>query len=171
MAKWRSARLPPKFPLGWRVTKHVLVAQSVLFLDIERCARRWFGVMAAQTRLTVLVCRGCCCGTTRKHPDVDHDGQIASLRETAERVGARLQATDCLGPCERSNVVLLRTRAGGTTSTIWLGGVLTPEQTSALAEWISTRPEETSSLPPELAGLAFQPTAEDEHGLKAVDSL
>ena len=32
--------------------------------------------------LSVVVCRGCCCGTETKHPDVDHDGQVAQLHAT-----------------------------------------------------------------------------------------
>ncbi len=37
----------------------------------------------------VTVCRGCCCGTLRKHPDVDHDAQLVDLTES---IGEALQA-------------------------------------------------------------------------------
>ncbi|MFY1632080.1 hypothetical protein ACN27F_02145 [Solwaraspora sp. WMMB335] len=52
----------------------------------------------------VTVCRGCCCGTSRKHPDVDHDGQLRALRAS----GARVRVVDCLNTCERSNVVVVQ---------------------------------------------------------------
>ena len=32
------------------------------------------------TSLSVLLCRDCCCGTERKHPDFSHDLQESDLR-------------------------------------------------------------------------------------------
>lgn len=81
----------------------------------------------------VLLCRGCCCGTEAKHSDVDHADQERVLRQAAERSGGKLVLTRCLGPCERSNVVVVKTVHG----TIWLGGALLPEQTRRVAELVS----------------------------------
>ncbi|MFJ6214118.1 (2Fe-2S) ferredoxin domain-containing protein [Streptomyces sp. NPDC092296] len=78
---------------------------------------------------TVVVCRGCCCGSARKHPGTDHDGQLDRLRRAAAESGGALavRTTDCLGPCERANVLVVQpsTRGrirGGRAE--WLGWAL-----------------------------------------------
>lgn len=81
----------------------------------------------------VTVCRGCCCGTVRKHPDVDHDAQLAVLRAAVP-----VQVADCLNACERSNVVVvqptpLARRLGARP--VWLGDVLDDATLSAVADW------------------------------------
>ncbi|HWJ96794.1 MAG TPA: hypothetical protein VNQ33_01475 [Acidimicrobiales bacterium] len=106
-------------------------------------------------RLSVIVCRGCCCGSEQKHPDVDHDAQVEALRASLPASG-RLWTVDCLGPCERSNVVVVRTRAAGRR---WFGGVLATAATGALADWI--RDGAVGAPPPLLAPLALSP---DEAG-------
>jgi hypothetical protein len=111
--------------------------------------------MSASPLWTGLVCRGCCCGTARKHPEIDHGAQIEALRRA---LGARLRVTDCLGPCDRSNVVVLRARApSGETRTTWLGGVLAPASTEALSAFLAARPPLSARLPGALAAAAFEP--------------
>ncbi|MBB1256451.1 (2Fe-2S) ferredoxin domain-containing protein [Streptomyces sp. OF3] len=88
----------------------------------------------------MVLCRGCCCGTERKRPGVDHDGQLARVRAAADASGGRLTllTTDCLGPCEHANVAVLRPSAAGRRRggrAVWLGGVLTEEAVGALLEW------------------------------------
>lgn len=101
---------------------------------------------------TVLVCRGCCCGTEAKHPEVDHDRQLTEVRD-ALRSEDRLYTVDCLGPCERSNLVVVRT---GTTRT-WFGEVLDEELTNALVDWLTAG---TPGEPPSnLADRRFDPMA------------
>jgi len=73
--------------------------------------------------ISVTVCRGCCCGTARKHPETDHEGQLRQLAEVGVRVRV---AADCLGPCEHSNVMVVHPssvlrRQGARV--VWLGGV------------------------------------------------
>ena len=109
--------------------------------------------------VTLLVCRGCCCGTDEKHPDVDHGAQLHILRSAVDRVpGARLRVTDCLGPCERSNVIAVRhrdvTRPGVRIGTTWLGGVLETKDTDRLAAWVVDRAS-PGSLPETLASFQF----------------
>ena len=59
--------------------------------------------------LTILVCRGCCCGTAQKHPDVDHEAQLRVLEAAAAKTaGARVRAVDCVDECSRSNVIVVR---------------------------------------------------------------
>lgn len=54
----------------------------------------------------IVVCRGCCCGTTRKHPDTDHGRQLAMLAEAVAAIpGARLRTVGCLDLCRSSNVI------------------------------------------------------------------
>lgn len=82
--------------------------------------------------LSVLVCRGCCCGTS-KHPDVDHEAQVETFRRSLPGgIRARLFEVDCLGPCSRSNVVVVR-RDGVRR---WFGQILETETTEALADWV-----------------------------------
>lgn len=79
--------------------------------------------------ICVLLCRDCCCGTTRKHPDVDHDAQESVLRDAALASGGKLIRTRCLGVCERSNVVVVKTPQ----QTLWFGDTLSPERTERIA--------------------------------------
>lgn len=80
------------------------------------------------TGIRVLICRGCCCGTERKHPEVDHDGQIVAISARA-----RARVVDCVGECAHSNVVIVRSGDG---SSVWLGGINNPAITAALCEWL-----------------------------------
>ncbi|MFY0405488.1 (2Fe-2S) ferredoxin domain-containing protein [Solicola sp. PLA-1-18] len=89
--------------------------------------------------VSVTVCHDCCCGTTRKHPGVDHEAHRAALLATADdRV--RVRVVDCLGVCERSNVVLVRDlRRRRSDRDTWLGEVVRPEQVDALVGWVEGR--------------------------------
>ena len=112
---------------------------------------------------TLLVCRGCCCGTD-KHEDVDHDLQVDALRAAvAELPGSRLRITDCLGPCGSSNVIAVRHRdlakPGVRIATTWLGTMLDPTSTEALANWIRTGAK-PHTMPDALVALMFDPLAE-----------
>ncbi len=59
-------------------------------------------------RPKVWVCRGCCCGTQRRHPGIDHDRLLQVARRGAKAAGARVEVTDCLGPCGQGNIVVVR---------------------------------------------------------------
>ncbi|MFC7759652.1 hypothetical protein ACFQY4_17780 [Catellatospora bangladeshensis] len=82
-----------------------------------------------------MLCRGCCCGTTGKHPDTDHQQQADQL---ADAEGVALLVTECLGNCERSNTLVVLPsaagRAAGGTVT-WFGRILDPALTQAVADW------------------------------------
>lgn len=86
-------------------------------LDSDTCAAR------------VLICRDCCCGCERKHPTVDHDGQIVAISALA-----RARVVNCVGECAHSNVVIVRS---GEEPAVWLGGINNPAITSALCEWLA----------------------------------
>jgi (2Fe-2S) ferredoxin len=69
-----------------------------------------------------------------KHPDVDHVSQLAELGEAVDAVpGASLTVKGCLGRCMFSNLVVVRPPLGGL---VWIGGVLSPEVTTELGQWI-----------------------------------
>lgn len=66
---------------------------------------------ARLARCVITVCRGCCCGSQAKHPDVDHPGQFHQLRD---QTGASLlRLSDCLDACERSNVMVVTPSPAG----------------------------------------------------------
>jgi len=105
--------------------------------------------------VTVMLCRGCCCGSETKHPSTDHAAQRDRLEEVASDE-VRVRVVDCIDRCARSNVVLVRERlAPGQRADTWFGGVHYRAQTDALAEWVASgRPAE---LPPLLAPLRIPP--------------
>ena len=87
----------------------------------------------------VTICRGCCCGTKRKHPDTDHDAQLDQLRDVVGADRVRV-VTECLGACEQSNVMVIvpsplgRIFGGRPT---WIGQVLDQTTLTEVVEWIS----------------------------------
>lgn len=106
----------------------------------------------------VMLCRDCCCGTTAKHPDTDHRGQEEALRTCGGLTGAgervRVRVVDCLGQCDRSNVVLVRDfTVGRRPRDTWLGGVHGVETTWQVAAWA----ERGGELPEDLVGHRFTP--------------
>jgi predicted metal-binding protein len=117
----------------------------------------------SERRLEIAVCRGCCCGTARKHPDVDHDAQVEALRAAvATWPGSRVRTTECLDACDRSNVVVVRELGGrGARRTVWLGGVLSAADTEALCAHVRIRGS-LASLSGALAAAAFDPPSASE---------
>lgn len=85
--------------------------------------------------ISVTVCRGCCCGTARKHPETDHEGQLRQLAEVGVRVRV---VADCLGPCEHSNVMVVHPRFDlrrKGARAVWLGGVLDSRLVVHIGRW------------------------------------
>lgn len=86
----------------------------------------------------IRMCRGCCCGTRRKHPDVDHEAIAGALGEELGE-DAALLAVDCLWACDLSNVVVVNpsttARAAGARPA-WVPGVNTVERARAVADWV-----------------------------------
>ena len=81
----------------------------------------------------VTVCRDCCCGGP-KVTGVDHGEQLARLRREAP-----VRVSDCLGVCERANVVVVRPSAAGRAAgarPVWLGLVNGQDATEDVAGWI-----------------------------------
>ncbi|MFF5189179.1 (2Fe-2S) ferredoxin domain-containing protein [Streptomyces sp. NPDC000345] len=89
---------------------------------------------------TLVVCRGCCCGDARKHPGYDHDWQLERLVAAASDAGGAFQVrtTDCLGPCDQANVVVVQPsaagrRAGGRAT--WVGFAMDDDCTEEILQW------------------------------------
>lgn len=101
------------------------------------------------TGCTVTVCRDCCCGSARKHPGVDHDGQLHQLRD-ALPAPHRVRVSDCLDLCEQSNVVVVHPapaarRAGARP--VWFGLALDAEVTADIADWVRSGGPGVAALP------------------------
>ena len=108
------------------------------------------------------MCRGCCCGTAEKHPDVDHERQLDRLRSA---VGSdRIQVADCLDSCDYSNVVVVRpakaAREAGARP-VWLGGVLTDDAVENIVEWVRAGGPGRAAMPGGLTGNVLDRSAED----------
>ncbi|MCI3277983.1 (2Fe-2S) ferredoxin domain-containing protein [Streptomyces cylindrosporus] len=93
---------------------------------------------AGQRPCTLVVCRGCCCGDPRKHPGTDHAWQLERLRAAAAEHGFLVRTTDCLGPCDQANVVVVQPsaagrRAGGRAT--WVGFAMDDDCTDELIGW------------------------------------
>jgi hypothetical protein len=95
---------------------------------------------ASDRECTLVVCRGCCCGDPRKHPGTDHRGQLDRLRSAAAASGRRfaVRTTDCLGPCDRANVIVVRpSRAGRLRGgrVTWIGWALDDDCSDDILRW------------------------------------
>lgn len=108
----------------------------------------------------VTVCRGCCCGTASKHPDVDHATQLDAL-SAGVRGHGRVRTSDCLDACAESNVVVVAPSASGRAAgarPVWVSGVLDPGTVEEVVEWVRTGGPGVSD-PPGLLDLAvFHPS-------------
>ncbi|MFJ4782081.1 (2Fe-2S) ferredoxin domain-containing protein [Streptomyces sp. NPDC088794] len=94
--------------------------------------------VARQRPCTLVVCRGCCCGDPRKHPGTDHVGQLERLRAAAAEHGFQVRTTDCLGPCDQANVIVVQPsaagrRAGGRAT--WVGFAMDDDCTEEIVSW------------------------------------
>ncbi|MEV0977203.1 (2Fe-2S) ferredoxin domain-containing protein [Streptomyces sp. NPDC049915] len=100
--------------------------------------RRSFLGAARQRPCTLVVCRGCCCGNARKHPGTDHVWQLERLRAAAEEHGFEVRTTDCLGPCDQANVIVVQPSAAGRRAggrAVWVGFATDDDCTQEVIDW------------------------------------
>ncbi|MFD5078996.1 (2Fe-2S) ferredoxin domain-containing protein [Streptomyces sp. NPDC058371] len=95
---------------------------------------------AASRPCTLVVCRGCCCGDPRKYPETDHAWQLERLRAGADASGGRfaVRTTDCLGPCDQANVIVVQPSAAGRRQggrPTWIGFAMDDDCTEELLSW------------------------------------
>lgn len=93
----------------------------------------------APCRLTV--CRGCCCGTRKKVPGIDHEAQFARLSTIDDHTGRTVpvRRSECLDLCSEANVVVVQPSARGRAAggrPVWLGRVTDDHLVEALDDWI-----------------------------------
>jgi len=109
---------------------------------------------------TVTVCRGCCCGSQRKHPGTDHARQLAELDAGVAGSG-RVRVTECLDACDRSNVMVVSpSRAGRAAGArpAWLGEVLDDETVGEVVAWVRAGGPGVAEQPPGLDWFRFSPS-------------
>ncbi|MFK3984425.1 hypothetical protein ACI2K4_29135 [Micromonospora sp. NPDC050397] len=105
------------------------------------------------------VCRDCCCGSSRKHPGVEHDNQLERLRNAAGD-HHRVRVSDCLGVCERSNVVVVQPSPGARrrgARPVWVSDVLDEATVDAVTTWINTGGPGAAPAPATLGPRIFRP--------------
>lgn len=102
--------------------------------------------------LSVLVCRGCCCGT---QDGVNHDRHLEVITAAIGDAGGRVKVTNCIGPCDRKNVVVVRTRQPAARWTARYYGAVDDVEVQALRAWfaagVAPHPE-----PAELTSVRFE---------------
>jgi (2Fe-2S) ferredoxin len=106
---------------------------------------------------TLTVCRGCCCGA-----DTTADPAPAVLLDQL-RTGcggaARIRTSDCLGPCERSDVVVVapsRTGRAGGARTVWVARVTSSPVVEALSAWVAEGGPGVVEAPPTVRARVFR---------------
>jgi len=108
---------------------------------------------------TVTVCRGCCCGTLRKHPDVDHAAQLARLTEGIGADG-RIRVSECLDACKQSNVVVVGPSTAGRAAgarPVWLRDVLDDDVAESIVSWVRAGGPGVGAQPDLLDLFVFSP--------------
>ncbi|WP_306366499.1 (2Fe-2S) ferredoxin domain-containing protein [Nocardiopsis sp. CC223A] len=105
-------------------------------------------------RLTV--CRGCCCGTRKKVPGVDHKAQLARLSAIDDHAGRTVpvRTSKCLGICFQANVVVVQPSQKGHAAggrPVWLGEMTEDGLLDALDDWIFDGGPGLAPLPDALA--------------------
>ncbi len=102
------------------------------------------------------VCRGCCCGTRKKVPGVDHKAQLARLRAIDDHSGRSVpvRTSKCLGICFQANVVVVQPSSAGRAAggrPVWLGEVTEDKLVEAVDDWIFEGGPGIAPLPAVLA--------------------
>ncbi|MEE2038876.1 (2Fe-2S) ferredoxin domain-containing protein [Nocardiopsis sp. CT-R113] len=102
------------------------------------------------------VCRGCCCGTRKKVPGVDHKAQLARLSAIDDHSGRTVpvRTSKCLGICFQANVVVVQPSQEGRAAggkPVWLGRVTEDALVEAVDDWIFDGGPGVAPLPAVLA--------------------
>ena len=104
------------------------------------------------TSLSVLVCRGCCCGN---HDGPDHERHLDVITDAATSAGGRVKVTNCIGPCDRKNVVVVRTRPPEGRWTARYYSAVDDIEVEALCTWFASGVLEHPE-PTELSAVHFE---------------
>ncbi|MBB5625990.1 (2Fe-2S) ferredoxin domain-containing protein [Sphaerisporangium krabiense] len=121
----------------------------------------------------VTVCRGCCCGTARKHPGVGHQEQPRRLRRGLVQPFRVRVVRECLGPCAYSNVVTVSPSREGRAAggrPVWLGFVLDEQIIDDIVAWVNAGGPGLADLPAVLSLHTFTPPRR-AHGAAAAPRI
>ncbi|HCT81613.1 MAG TPA: hypothetical protein DGT23_34565 [Micromonosporaceae bacterium] len=110
--------------------------------------------LTASTKVGLVVCRGCCCGSPAKDPATDHEAQLEQLQRFAvdnlSEVAVRTSL--CLGPCEYANIIVVQPSPAGRLRggrPVWFG-LVDDYALNKLQAWVATGGPGLSDVPPEL---------------------
>lgn len=107
----------------------------------------------------VTVCRGCCCGIPGKSLGVEHSTRLDRL-ESALDGSARVRLSECLGPCERADVVVVgptRTGRAAGGRPVWIGRTNGRAEVNAIAAWVRAGGPGVAPMPACLSTSHFEP--------------
>ncbi|MCX5315995.1 (2Fe-2S) ferredoxin domain-containing protein [Streptomyces sp. NBC_00154] len=107
---------------------------------------------------TVIVCRGCCCGTA-KVPGVEHEAQLADLSRGLRGI-ATVRTAPCLGLCEEANLIVLQPAPAGRAAggrPVWLGCVREPDTVADVIAWVRAGGPGQAAVPLGLVHLVVRP--------------
>ncbi|MBB4933233.1 hypothetical protein F4561_004053 [Lipingzhangella halophila] len=95
----------------------------------------------APTPCRLVVCRGCCCGTEKKRPGVDHEGQLRRLSTMHDHAGRDIpvQLSDCLDICFQANVIVVHPSSQGRARggrPVWFGDMTEDARLADLDDWV-----------------------------------
>ncbi|RNL87334.1 (2Fe-2S) ferredoxin domain-containing protein [Halostreptopolyspora alba] len=95
----------------------------------------------APTPCRLVVCRGCCCGTQKKRPGVDHEGQLRRLSALHDHAGRDIpvRTSDCLDHCSEANVIVVHPSSRGRASggrPVWFGDMTEDGLIEDLDDWV-----------------------------------
>lgn len=105
--------------------------------SVEPATRTSVTGAAGRRPCALVVCRGCC-GDPRKHPGTDHVRQLEHLRAAAAEHGFRVRTTDCLGPCDQADVIVVQPSAAGRLAggrPTWIGFAMDDDCTREVVAW------------------------------------
>lgn len=113
--------------------------------------------MTSDQACRLVVCRGCCCGTRKKVPGVDHQAhleRLSDLRDRSADAPASVQVSDCLGICFMANVVVVRPSPAGRAAgarPVWLGEVTTETALENVESWVAAGGPGVAPMPEPLS--------------------
>lgn len=101
-------------------------------------------------------------------PRLDHAAQLVDLRTALAGV-ATVRSTDCLGVCERANVIVIQPSAEGREAggrPVWLGQVNDPDAVADITAWVNDGGPGLAEAPEVLDLYAFAPSRRIRHELE-----
>ena len=122
----------------------------------------------APTRCTIIVCRGCCCGTP-KIPDLNHAAQYTGLKRALEHA-ATVRASDCLDACEQANVIVVQPSVAGRIAggrPVWLAMVNDHDVEADITAWVEAGGPGIADMPAILDLYEYRPSRRLQAGLDA----